>query len=214
MHTGFRSSFKPNLGDPHAATSMSFHPISSPSRASHLNDNEALEVGFCYDFPDTNTHHMIWNISTFYIYICIYYIFIYIYICVYIYMIVYNIIIYIYTVYIHYIPLGSAGPKFWSKHRPASGTQAWPAQALARLQLLRQGAAPSTQRRAPCRRLHAAGANESTAQHKNELQGSARLDRWMKLEPENQSWRQFWTALHCRNTVNFQKMLLYPHSPT
>ena len=166
--------------------------------------------------------HIIWfEIYPHSVYTYVYYIYIYmcIYMCVYIYMYAYN--IYIYTVYIHYIPLGSAGPKFWSKHRPASGTQAWPAQALARLQLLRQGAAPSTQRRAPFRRLHAAGANESTAQHKNELQGSARLDRWMKLEPENQSWRQFWTAFHCfdkwpvdcRNTVNFQKMLLYPHSP-
>ena len=52
-----------------------------------------------------------------------------------------------YRNHIHHIPLGSGGPKFWSKHRPASGTQAWPV-ALARLQLL-LGAGPSTQRRAP-----------------------------------------------------------------
>ena len=85
------------------------HSIPSPAHPVHLISMimKHWKLGFCYDFSDTNTHHMIWNISTFCIYICI----IYIHVCVYMY--VYN--SHIYTQYISItshldLPVLSFGP--------------------------------------------------------------------------------------------------------
>lgn len=60
------------------------HSIPSPAHPVHLISMimKHWKLGFCYDFSDTNTHHMIWNISTFCIYICIIYIYMCVYVCI------------------------------------------------------------------------------------------------------------------------------------